>query len=390
MIRPPDLLKSPAVCTALILGLALRVVLILLTPVGGASEAGRLSSYNDEIAHVHYVQHLLLTGRLPGRVESVEEEGALTRGEFENYQPPLYYVVVASLCTVFATHHVAGITFTGRFTALSCSLLMLWLLLRFAAVLSLSPAHRAAIVIFWALNGVMVRFASTAGNDPLFWLSAGSMILAALQIEKKSKADFRNALAFAVFAVLGLYTKLTILILLPLLPVAFAYRRPRAWVVKSVLVFLMVLAVSLPIGWRNLHSFGSFLPLSAGFGQPHWRLPHLLSVAYAIRSFFFPWSELWRGVLGLALMAPLILLSCAALISAQQLRLFLRSPALTWALMLTFIAYLGLNLRYDQAEARYLFAAWPTLAVLLTVPPRTELACWLLLPVSLLPYALMI
>jgi hypothetical protein len=195
---------------------------------------------------------------------------------------------------------------------------------------------------------------------------------------------------FAAFAIVGLYTKLTTLIFLPLPFLALSHRGPRRWIAQCAAVTLLVLAASIPVWWRNVHSFGSLLPLDAGFGAAQWRLPSLMSAGYALRSFFFPWPELWRGAAGLALMAPLMLVTCGAILSPARWRSLRRAPVLLAALLLAFIAYLGLNLRYDQAEARYLFAAWPALAVLLSVPLRTEIARWLLLLACLLPYALML
>ena len=159
---------------------------------------------------------------------------------------------------------------------------------------------------------------------------------------------------------------------------------------QCVVMMLLILAAAGTVWWRNVHSFGSLLPLDAGFGAAHWRVPDLLSVSYAIRSFFFPWHELWRAAVGLTLMAPLMLMACAAVVSRTQWHALWRAPVLIAALILTFIAYLGLNLRYDQAEARYLFAAWPALAVLLSLPLRTQAARWVLVVASLLPYALML
>lgn len=389
MVRLHDLLRSPPIITALIIGMALRVVLALVTPVGGASEAGRLSSYNDEIAHLSYVRHVLESGRLPEQAESIQAQGALERGSFENYQPPLYYAVVAAICRLAGQRDLAELALVGRLTALVCSLMLLWILLRIATELSLQPERVAAAVVFWALNGVMVRFASTAGNDALFWVCAGGMILTALRMER-SDSGLRDFLSFGAFAVAALYTKLSALILLPLPFLALGHNRRGRWFMQCVVMMLLILAAAGTVWWRNVHSFGSLLPLDAGFGAAHWRVPDLLSVSYAIRSFFFPWHELWRAAVGLTLMAPLMLMAGAALVQPKQWHALRRAPVLLAALILTFIAYLGLNLRYDQAEARYLFAAWPALAVLLSLPLRTQAARWVLVVASLLPYALML
>jgi len=389
MVQLHDVLRSPPVIAALIVGVALRVLLALITPVGEASEAGRLSSYNDELAHLNYVRHVLESGRLPDRVESIEAAGALERGVFENYQPPLYYALVAATCRLAHAHDLAAVARVARLTALVCSLLLLWILLRIIVELSLEKSQLVAAVVFCALNGVLVRFASTAGNDSLFWLCAGGMVLAAMRMPRHA-SGLGDFLVFGAFAVAGLYTKLSALILLPLPFFVLGNRAPRRRIAEGVVLTVLVLAAAGPVWWRNVHSFGSLLPLDAGFGAPHWRLPDLASAGYAIRSFFFPWHELWRGAAGLTLMAPLMLMAAAALLQPRQWHALRRAPVLLAALILTGVAYIALNLRYDQAEARYLFAAWPALAVLLSLPLRTETARWFLVFVSLLPYGLLL
>ncbi len=131
------------------------------------------------------------------------------------------------------------------------------------------------------------------------------MILSAIRLGQKSDVSAAEWLLFGLLATLGLYTKLSILLLLPL-PALALWRSPRCLMPLASL-YLFIVAATLPVWLRNLHEFGALLPLTAGFGTPAWRVPGPASAAFAFRSFIFPWWEFWRSAVGLLFMAPLSL-----------------------------------------------------------------------------------
>jgi hypothetical protein len=379
--------RAPVV-VALVIGFALRLYLAFVTPVGGASVTGQLSSYNDELAHVHYIEHVAETGKLPTHVESIQGENALAKGNYENYQPPLYYVGVARLARVFGFHSTDQFTRAGRLInfPLFAALLMLWIAV--GRELRLSAAHSDGALIFLSLSGIAVRFTSTASNDLLFWVFAGAMIWTALRMWN-AKISNKHLLLFALLAVAGLYTKLTILLLLPLPLIALWKSRYLGLVVGLILMYGFIGIVTAPLWMRNVAEFGSWMPLNAGFGAPKYAIPPWEAVTYAIRSFVFPWSEFWRGWIGLAVMLPALLIMVWSLLSRTVWRTLRTQPVMPVALAIAFLAFVWLNIQYRQAEARYLFAAWPTVAMMASRPvSEREGALWMLLFALLLPYGM--
>ena len=89
-------------------------------------------------------------------------------------------------------------------------------------------------------------------------------------------------------------------------------------------------------------------------------------------------------------MAPAVLLFLDSAARRGGLRRLRSAPALTAALAIAVASFLWLNLRYDQAEGRYLFSAWPALCVLLGGTPGTDRRLWILVLVLLLPFGLML
>jgi hypothetical protein len=373
---------SLPVLLALVISIALKIGLIVLTPVGVASSAVNLSSYNDELAHVHYSSHLLETASLPAQSEAIDVAGAIARAEFENYQPPLYYALTAGLCKVARIRSAKGIALIARVLNLLLSLCcaVIGIALARRSGLSVSAAGAGLIVI--SLNGCFIRFGSTATNDMLLWCASGLLFLLTLRWIEDSSLG--TVLQWITVAVIGLYTKLSIIVLFPLLTLILFRKKSRGIVAVSLALFIP-LVLALPLWYRNLTQFGSLLPLSAGFGTPHFRLPGLETWIHAARSFFDPYQELWHERIDIALMVPLLLFFLLTLSSMRGWPSRFRRP-LIFAALLSLSAFTLLNMNYSQAEAKYLFVSWPAWMFFFAMPalaaPRGH---WLLLGASLLP-----
>ena len=378
--------RSAPVIAALTVGFVLRLYFAFATPIGSASVPGYLSSYNDEIAHGNYIHYVSETGDLPPHVESIEAAGALTRGQFENYQPPLYYLVVAGICTVVGMESVETAVLIGRISNLILFLGVLWIFLKLCGSLGCSSVVTQAGLIFLALSGVTLRFSSTATNEVLFWVLGDALIWAAIRVWQ---VGFRLQQVgfFVVIAIAALYTKLTALLFLPLIAIPLFRRRELKTVLLVSAAYAATLLATLPIWLRNVSEFGSLLPFSAGFGHPASASFGIDWLLYVVRSFVFPWSEFWQGWLGLLLMLPLLIYFGFVAFQKSIRKQVFRHPVLVTSLSLTIVAFLWLNTRYDQAEARYLFAAWPVIALCFGGSER-KYALWLPFAALVLPYGL--
>jgi hypothetical protein len=388
-LETPARLWSAPVLLAVICGLVLRIVLSLLTPIGGESVPGMLSSYNDELAHANYAMHILQTHSLPGQVESIQRQGALARGYYENYQPPVYYLLLAGTASLISVRDLNGVVLLARFLGILFTLILGMLFWRICLAAKISGSLGASGVIFIALSGVFVRFTSVVGNESLFWIFAGAMILISIRIVRDGLRP-AHWMTFAALGCLAIYTKFTAILLLPL-PALVLARGLNPRVAFSLAgMYGLILVCVFPLGLRNYYEFGSVLPLNAGFGEPAWRIPNFAAALYAVRSFVFPWSEFWNGWLGLLFMLPYGLLGLWALLHRNGWHSLQSQPVLFAALVIAFASFLWLNTRYNQAEGRYLFAAWPSIIVGLSGNSVSRMSLWLLLLFLLLPYSLMI
>jgi branched-subunit amino acid transport protein AzlD len=376
-----------AVLTALLIGLVLRVVFLIETPFNQPEQIGRLSSYNDEAAHVGFTKYILETGSLPRHAAAITKEVHGELPTFENYQSPLYYILHAALCKTFGAKTPQAVAYVGRALSLAIMLLLFLIGMKIVSALGkqISSQSAALFAIFLSLSGVFVKFSTQAGNELLAWLCAGWLTWAFIEHERY--ASPRNLAWLSIAFILGLYSKLSILLAFPLIALVLfrclSNSKSRAIIGATYLIVGIT-----PLALYNYFTFGSAIPLAAGFGTAEFRFPDLNSLLYAARSAVFPWSELWQSWKGLLLFTPALILLAGVVwgIMRSLNRSKWAFPFFTAALA----GFLWLNFRYNQAEARYLFIAWPAFAVGIENSFVRRATPWLMVALLLIPYTLFV
>ncbi|MBK8130449.1 MAG: hypothetical protein IPK53_16615 [bacterium] len=376
-----------ALIIALAFGLVVRVALIFQTPFDQPVQVGKLSAYNDEVAHVAYTQHILRTGSLPSNGEPIADWLAGGTPSFENYQSPFYYILHALACKLVGAGDADAIAFVGRWLSLACwigILVVAWQLCD-ELVGGRGGAIHSATIILLSLSGVMARFSTQAGNEALAWLVAGVISLACLRSLEVRRPS--TLAAIATLFVIGLYVKASLLLVAPFVLYTLFIVSDKSPARFALTLLAMAIALA-PLAWRNVEHFGGFLPLSAGFGAALWHWPSATFLSYFTRSAIFPWSELWGGAKGGVLMLPGLVLLTAVVGGIFRRRV--QSPLMMLFALTVLCGFLWLNLRYDQAEGRYLFVAWPAIAIgIANLPVRLQ-SPWLFLLIFTLPYLLFV
>ncbi|MBK6766994.1 MAG: glycosyltransferase family 39 protein [bacterium] len=368
----------------LVAGLALRVYFLIATPYHEPARIGALSAYNDEPAHVAYTLHILETGKLPSAGEPITRSLTAVRPTFENFQSPLYYMIHSGVCRSIKATTERDVMLTGRVLSLLCMVGIVWTAHTITRQLRTNGGNWIVMLTVLTLSGVFVRFSTQSGNEAMAWLLSGLVMLTVLRLDERANA--RPLYAMAILFVLGVYTKLSLLILLPVIALAI-YESGKALPRVAWMATVFILIGVSPLMIYNIAVFGSAIPLAIGFGAPIWRWPTFDTVLYLVRSSLFPWSELWRSWIGVLLMSPALI--C---ISWLTVRAMVRRTA-SWSLALLLsaaAAYLWLNLRYDQAEGRYLFVAWPAAVPVLASTQINAPVVFMTVAVFTLPYLLFV
>ncbi len=348
----------------------------------------------DEPAHYNYVAFLVREGRLPVLkmgdyphfyLEDIKSrrfppEMSIEPIRYEFHQPPLYYILASPIYALTGGSLVALRLFTIVIGAAVVAV-------AFFAIRELLPERTelawgtAAFIAFVPMHLAM---SASVNNDALAELFIGLFFLEMVRLMKR---DFpENALwRPSIFVALGLLTKTTAYITLPLYLVFFAF---HAWGRLSVGKFLRRLALGLwpllfTLPWfaRNMAVYGPTDPFglarhdSIVVGQPRtaewlgamgaWSLLR----AFLLTSFRSFWGQFgWMAVpMDERVYALLFLASLLALWGIvwwfprgwRELKVVQRSGLALLALSLAFTAlsFIWYNLKFVQHQGRYLFPA---------------------------------
>lgn len=354
----------------LLLGLILRAVLAFITPITDAP--GLIPYFNDEPAHFNHVEYIAQTGRLPVQISSAQD--AFDRYEFEYYQAPLYYFITSPFY-LLGEKLTPGYEYLWvRFLSILFSMGGLIVLYSTCRRFFEREGIAVSVLLVGALGGIPLRFGSLVTNDSL--LFAVSCLYFALIIQIVSAScDRRLFVAGILVAATGLWTKASFLIMLPLLPWALLHH-PNRSILRAVGAVILPIVAILPWYSRNLSLYDRLIPIEVGFGPANLIAASnafervFMTVNYFVRSFVFPYDQLWGGFLD----HPVYIIEALLLLVLMIFGLItLLKLNRSWfhvfiaAMGLNVLSFLFFNVFHYQAEARLLTPALPFIIVVLSV-----------------------
>lgn len=406
-------------------------VLLVAYLVAGASFANATPTWQapDEPAHYNYVVHIAETGTLPvlemgdynqHKLDNLLQTNFLRRLSpavlrYENYQPPLYYLLVTPIYWMSDGDLFAMRLFSVALGAVTIFLLYLCLTLVFPGK-ALIPLGAAA---FSALLPMHLAMASAVNNDGLAELLLMASMLVLLKWMRRrfygadaytqdglGRGDTRQLLCLGVLMGLGMLTKIYAYLMLPLvLAVIFVvtWLTPRihasahgavvwtptrasavAGLWRACWVAIPACLLALPTWIRNLYLYGRWDILGLTWhdqvvaGQPRtdaW-IADVGWIAYSERAFSFTFQSFW-GVFGwmsvfmderiytaLLIFTGVIFLgvlwSIVRFISGgpdTDMDAFQLAVLILFGLMLLVVTtgYIGYNFKFVQHQGRYFF-----------------------------------
>jgi len=346
----------------------------------------------DEPAHYNYVRYLVEKGHLPVlqmgdypheylaeiKARRFPPEMSIDPLRYEFHQPPLYYALASVVYRL-----TGGSLLALRLFSLLLGtglLLVAWALVR--AVFSEQPGLALGTTAFVAFLPMHLAVASAVNNDALAELLLAASVLGLVRYLQARETSPLRAIGLGLLLGLGLVTKISVLIALPLALVALliAPRSRRERLRDGLLIFGLAGLVLLPWLVRNHLTYGGLDLWGLArhnqivVGQPRtaeW-LAQMgwggLLQAFAQTTFQSFWGQFgWMGVLldsrlylllkllsGLVALGILLYLVRKLQPTPSQWRLPL---LLTLWLGFTFLSYLWYNLQFVQHQGRYLFPA---------------------------------
>jgi 4-amino-4-deoxy-L-arabinose transferase-like glycosyltransferase len=396
------------VCAALCLRLA---YVFLLPPTQTVSF--RLEGLNDEASHINYVHYLAKHWQFPVQRHHAREMDSFVRNEFEYYQAPAYYILGTGLELVVGKNNslLACRLLSFLFGALS-----LLVIKRIFTALSFPAAVGNGAMLFAAFLPTHAYFCSVASNDALSWLLALLLTLemAWLCVAYNafgSKRLWRSALYSGLLLGIGMLTKTSLLLFVPVVAGIYLYRffvsRNRQWLSALVAALCITAVLAGPWYLRNLQVYGSLFAFAVGNGPPQFFLftPYrfVRFLKLALYCFWFPMQHVppSHAVGAILWFEAFIVLANGVLFAAYMVskrKIALWEIFLAALLLLNIAAYINYNLHWDNADGRFLFPSLAALLVFFCVPlyhfsngPRLQrFVTPLLVCEALFPYLLLL
>lgn len=283
----------------------------------------------DEPAHYNYIAHIATTGSLPMlqmgdynqdeldilKSERFPKDRSIDGVRYENYQPPLYYLLSA---IVFRLGD-GDLLYLRLFNVLLGTISLFLLYNSLALVFPSKPLISLSATAFAALLPMHVAVTASLNNDVLAELLIHAAMLILLTWMKAQyeadvvdeRSQWRLLLGLGVLCGLGLVTKIYSYVLTPILVlcviVTIWRRKSTLWaaVLRSLWVAIPAALIGLPLWLRNLSLYGNWDVLALRwhdqvvFGQTTTAeyLTKFGWIAYSERALNFTFRSFW-GVFG--------------------------------------------------------------------------------------------
>jgi 4-amino-4-deoxy-L-arabinose transferase-like glycosyltransferase len=364
------------------IALCIRLAYVFLLPPT-QTVSFRLEGLNDEASHINYVHYLAQHGQFPVQTHHAREKDSFVRNEFEYYQAPVYYLLGAALELVVGKNNslLACRLLSFLFGALS-----LLVIRRIFSALSFPAAVKNGAVVFAAFFPTHAYFCSVASNDALSWLLALLLTqeiirLCVTKSDFDSKKLWRSALYSGLLLGIGMLTKTSLFLFVPVVAGIFLYRffvsRNRQWLFALAAVLCIAVILAGPWYLRNLRVYGSLFAFNVGNGPPQFFLfsahQFVRFLTLALYCFWFPMQHVppSHAVVAFLWCEAVIMLANGGLFAVYALKkrkIALWETTLGCLLLLNIAAYINYNLHWDNADGRFLFPSLAALLVFFCVP----------------------
>jgi len=382
-------------------GLAISLVLELVV---GIAYARIVPPFNnpDEPAHWNFIVHVAMTGQLPTlkvgdypealvndlKTSHFPPDRSIEPIVYESHQPPLYYAIGAAVYKLTVWRSIGTAIFAVKLLSVLFGVSLV--ATTYAIARELCPEQPAVWVgasSFVALLPMHANMTAAINNDTL-----GDLLLAVLVLlcMRRMRGEWSPVLAIGAGVVLGLglLTKVTVYVGLPLLVAAEAmgqWRAARTTRRRQRRLFALTALIALVLaGWwpiRNMFIYGPTDPVGLQRNQLVVTQPLTgpITGQSAARWMTITFDSFWGqfGWMGIPLdgrIYRLLLVASALAVLGAGIALLRRTEAAKPELVLPGLLALWLllvigddiyyNLTFIQAQGRYLFPAVPAFAIL--------------------------
>lgn len=251
----------------------------------------------DVLGHLEYIRYVAESGSLP-----------LATDGWQMFQSPLYYLVSAPLYAALADRmEPEAIVRVLRLLPMACSLLQIEIIYRIALLAFPDrPQMQGVAVIAGGLMPMSLSVSQSIGNEPLAGLLSALALLLMFRILAAQNPPTRSYLGLGLVWGLALLTKVSALLLGPVLLTACLVPSPRSVPLQTVAIRFsaVVLGASTVCGWyyvRNWICLGA--PFLGGWdsdrGIVWWQYPGYRTIEHFTQFGAALLQPVYSGVHGL-------------------------------------------------------------------------------------------
>ncbi len=302
-------------------------LIVLLAFLHGLLYANLLPPWGliDEAQHLHYIQHIAETGTLPiaGQTllsqeivdslfatrhwavfhwptpaQPIAAEIGPAGHSYEAYQPPLFYLALSPLFAVLPGD-ILNRLFVMRWVMVLLSLATLGFLWATSGLLFRKDS-RWRLLVLLLLVAIPERTLATSrlNNDVLLEVLGAALIWLSTRTLLRG-LTVTSALGLGILLGLGLWTKLSIFVMIaPLLAVLWCTRTSKGWGRSALLAILITALAFTAVVTRNFLTYGDWTGISAFHRILPLPLPELTAETLlgALASLFaHTWVVWWKG-----------------------------------------------------------------------------------------------
>jgi len=361
----------------------IHLFFVFLTPTGSEVRY-HIQGLNDEKSHFNYVKTLALMRVIPVQEHLVRDSGSVERGDYEYYQPPLYYALCAPLYLAFGEW---GGLQACRILSVLAALLSVVIIVLILRQMSCSGQVQIAGAMFVGLTPVSAYFFSLVSNDGLSWLFSILLVYELLKAEKRELENraigWGATIRMTLYLLAGIATKASVFLFYPVITVVIIRLLLKRRNMRFVWPFIGILLVPLVImapwfarSWQLYysHTTQSFCDgpngRSMNFGSA---LSILRFVKSSIRYFWFPMSNTYSSVVfrllcGFGSVILAAIGGCVALFLARARNRSTMTAFLAGLLALNLAAYVCYNVHWGNQEGRFLYTSLPSIVFFIFAP----------------------
>jgi 4-amino-4-deoxy-L-arabinose transferase-like glycosyltransferase len=281
-----DVGKRNIVISLISVGLLCRLIFTFCVPANSAP---------DEKAHVNYIKYISENKTLPVQPDVFD----LNRGDYEYYQPPLYYLTMSLFYNLGNELNFTEDANIFQIRFLSVVLWLVTVIVSWFVVVKSGLNSSFAEIFVVALVSLLPSYmyiSSMVNNDNLVTCLASLSFLVAIQ--STENLNWLEAILFSIFISLVFLTKYTGIILLVFVIIFWSMKlKSNRTIVKNlvpiIFAFVIMSFLLIPFLLRNQELYNSLIPLSVGAHFPNWD-----SVPYGIYRALKNFLNTFWGVAG--------------------------------------------------------------------------------------------